>query len=138
MLQDFLHNRRFCRLLRDAADHDLCGYGGIGRRARFRFWWETVQVQVLLSAGSRTGKKEDASFETSSFSVHVYGVSATGHLFQLTFLKGRSRLFPAVDTDRFQTGFGVFGILRCIHILEDIVSLLFFAVCSIQTEAQSL
>ena len=24
------------------------GYGGIGRRARFRFWWETVQVQVLL------------------------------------------------------------------------------------------
>ncbi|KLU68254.1 MAG: hypothetical protein RHS_5935 [Robinsoniella sp. RHS] len=29
----------------------ICGYGGIGRRARFRFWWETVQVQVLLSAG---------------------------------------------------------------------------------------
>ena len=28
----------------------LRGYGGIGRRARFRFWWETVQVQVLLSA----------------------------------------------------------------------------------------
>ncbi len=27
-----------------------CGYGGIGRRARFRFWWETVQVRVLLSA----------------------------------------------------------------------------------------
>ena len=27
-----------------------CGYGGIGRRARFRFWWETVQVQVLLPA----------------------------------------------------------------------------------------
>ena len=26
------------------------GYGGIGRRARFRFWWETVQVRVLLSA----------------------------------------------------------------------------------------
>ena len=31
---------------------DLCGCGGIGRRARFRFWWETVQVQVLLSAGT--------------------------------------------------------------------------------------
>ena len=30
----------------------VCGYGGIGRRARFRFWWETVQVQVLLSASS--------------------------------------------------------------------------------------
>lgn len=29
----------------------ICGCGGIGRRARFRFWWETVQVQVLLSAG---------------------------------------------------------------------------------------
>ena len=28
----------------------VCGYGGIGRRARFRFWWETVQVQILLSA----------------------------------------------------------------------------------------
>ena len=27
-----------------------CGYGGIGRRARFRFWSERVQVQVLLSA----------------------------------------------------------------------------------------
>ena len=27
-----------------------CGHGGIGRRARFRFWWETVQVQVLLPA----------------------------------------------------------------------------------------
>ena len=28
----------------------LCGYGGIGRRAGFRFQWETVQVQVLLAA----------------------------------------------------------------------------------------
>ncbi len=28
----------------------VSGYGGIGRRARFRFWWETVQVQVLLTA----------------------------------------------------------------------------------------
>ena len=26
----------------------VCGHGGIGRRARFRFKWETVQVQVLL------------------------------------------------------------------------------------------
>ena len=26
------------------------GYGGIGRRAGFRFQWATVQVQVLLSA----------------------------------------------------------------------------------------
>ena len=27
------------------------GYGGIGRRAGFRFQWETVQVRLLLSAG---------------------------------------------------------------------------------------
>ncbi len=29
------------------------GYGGIGRRAGFRFQWATVQVQVLLSARKR-------------------------------------------------------------------------------------
>ena len=28
----------------------LRGYGGIGRRAGFRFLWATVQVQLLLSA----------------------------------------------------------------------------------------
>ena len=28
----------------------LCGYGGIGRRAGFRFQFERVQVQLLLSA----------------------------------------------------------------------------------------
>ncbi len=28
----------------------LCGYGGIGRRAGFRFQSERVQVQLLLSA----------------------------------------------------------------------------------------
>ena len=28
----------------------VCGYGGIGRRARFRSWSERVQVRVLLSA----------------------------------------------------------------------------------------
>ena len=28
----------------------ICGYGGIGRHAGFRFLWETVQVRVLLSA----------------------------------------------------------------------------------------
>lgn len=30
----------------------ICGYGGIGRHARFRILWETVQVQVLLPAPS--------------------------------------------------------------------------------------
>ena len=28
----------------------ICGYGGIGRHARFRIWWLSVQVQLLLSA----------------------------------------------------------------------------------------
>ena len=28
----------------------MSGYGGIGRRAGFRFQWATVQVQILLSA----------------------------------------------------------------------------------------
>ena len=31
----------------------FCGCGGIGRRARFRFWWETVQVQVLSPASKK-------------------------------------------------------------------------------------
>ncbi len=31
----------------------LCGYGGTGRRAGFRFQWETVQVRFLLSALQR-------------------------------------------------------------------------------------
>ena len=30
-----------------------CGYGGIGRRAGFRFLWATVQVQLLLSAPNK-------------------------------------------------------------------------------------
>ena len=33
----------------------MCGYGGIGRHARFRILWETVQVQVLLPAPYKTG-----------------------------------------------------------------------------------
>ena len=28
----------------------VCGYGGTGRRAGFRFRWETVEVRVLLAA----------------------------------------------------------------------------------------
>ena len=48
-----LTSRKFSRynIHRDSiSDAVFCGYGGIGRRARFRFWWETVQVQVLLPA----------------------------------------------------------------------------------------
>ena len=33
-----------------AFGYRIGGYGGIGRRAGFRFQWETVQVQILLSA----------------------------------------------------------------------------------------
>ena len=39
-----------------------CGYGGIGRRAGFRFLWATVQVQLLLSAPIERGKVFLASF----------------------------------------------------------------------------
>ena len=52
----------------------LCGCGGIGRRARFRFWWETVQVQVLLpaldSVKSKSGGivSDAAAFVIRSFS----------------------------------------------------------------------
>ena len=42
------------------------GYGGIGRRARFRFWWETVQVQVLLSA------PEGANLNTQKRILHFF------------------------------------------------------------------
>ena len=40
-------------------------YGGIGRRARFRFWWLTaVQVQVLLLAPNKnkTNLDENSKF----------------------------------------------------------------------------
>ena len=49
------------------------GYGGIGRRARFRFWWETVQVQVLLSAV--TQRRPQFQIGTAAFSVYL------GHMF---------------------------------------------------------
>ena len=51
----FYHQKSgFCCLLmreqRQLAYEVISGYGGTGRRARFRFWWETVQVRFLLSA----------------------------------------------------------------------------------------
>ena len=45
-----------------AVNKTLCGYGGIGRRAGFRFLWATVQVQLLLSAPIERGKVFLASF----------------------------------------------------------------------------
>ena len=50
LLQDFLYHRETDGFSMIRHIFDLCGCGGIGRRARFRFWWETVQVQVLLPA----------------------------------------------------------------------------------------
>ena len=53
----------------------ISGYGGIGRRARFRFWWETVQVQVLLPARKNKSRKYDDCLAKSTYlwllSVHV-------------------------------------------------------------------
>ena len=40
-------------MARADAPYKECGYGGIGRRAGFRFLWATVQVQLLLSAPKR-------------------------------------------------------------------------------------
>ena len=51
------------------SDAVFCGYGGIGRRARFRFWWETVQVQVLLPAVSKDVKKHRDSLYLLGFPV---------------------------------------------------------------------
>ena len=36
---------------------NTCGYGGTGRRAGFRFQWETVEVQILLAAPQGTHAK---------------------------------------------------------------------------------
>ena len=47
-------------------DSFLCGRGGIGRRARFRFWWVTVQVQVLSPAPKMEGQSSGLAF-------HFYG-----------------------------------------------------------------
>ena len=40
----------------------VSGHGGIGRRAGFRFQWETVQVQVLLAADMRNAERIQHSF----------------------------------------------------------------------------
>ena len=40
----------------------VSGHGGIGRRAGFRFQWETVQVQVLLAADMRDAERIQHSF----------------------------------------------------------------------------
>ena len=42
----------------------MCANGGIGRHARFRFWWETVGVQVPLGAPK---KRRFLFLEVSTF-----------------------------------------------------------------------
>ena len=48
------------------------GYGGIGRRARFRFWYESVQVQVLLPALEITQKWRN--WQTRTVQVRVVAI----------------------------------------------------------------
>ena len=47
-------------MARAVAPYKECGYGGIGRRAGFRFLWATVQVQLLLSAPNTKGTLQGA------------------------------------------------------------------------------
>ena len=47
---DALYTKLYADMVRADALYIECGYGGIGRRAGFRFLWATVQVQLLLSA----------------------------------------------------------------------------------------
>ncbi len=42
--------RRLTNLLKCVKIASVCGYGGTGRRAGFRFRWISVQVQILLPA----------------------------------------------------------------------------------------
>ena len=49
-LMKFLQRLGFAGRFFRAKGICLCGYGGIGRRAGFRFQWATVGVQVPLSA----------------------------------------------------------------------------------------
>ena len=44
-------------------NNEYCGYGGIGRHARFRFWCASVQVQVLLSASKRRYRNDTSSLD---------------------------------------------------------------------------
>ena len=59
----------------------ICGHGGIGRRAGFRFQWATVQVQVLLAALLRNDKAEGWSIGNTfgvRTSLPLYSYSAFG------------------------------------------------------------
>ena len=47
----------------------ICGYGGTGRRAGFRFQWATMQVQVLLSAPKRRLQKQSSFFVNISLKI---------------------------------------------------------------------
>ena len=49
------------------AQNVFCGYGGTGRRAGFRFQWETVEVQILLAAP----KKANRSFYEDLFFLYL-------------------------------------------------------------------
>ena len=59
------------------------GYGGIGRRAGFRFQWATMQVQVLLSAPYRVFLTK---VRTLDFFVYEYFVFGAGSPVPFLFL----------------------------------------------------
>ena len=58
---------------------NICGYGGIGRHARFRFLCFGVQVQVLLSAPEKSDdlREEVVAFFVFAF-IHFYRFKKTG------------------------------------------------------------
>ena len=55
----------------------FCGYGGIGRHARFRFWCASVQVQVLLSAFYSERSLDDKSSKLFFCKGELYKLSGT-------------------------------------------------------------
>ena len=54
------------------------GYGGIGRRAGFRFQWETVQVQVLLSAVDNDNSSPVSAGKSFGFLMYLWCEKKSG------------------------------------------------------------
>ena len=50
----------------------ICGYGGIGRHAGFRFLWATVQVQALLPAPKNACPKAGVFCCSNIFKLFIY------------------------------------------------------------------
>ena len=77
----------------------LCEHGGIGRRAGFRFQWETVQVQVLLlavmvKAGDTSENAISALYSLPFFAQIVSSIHVIFYIYK--FQKCRDHLFHNV------------------------------------------